>query len=296
MPPSTAIQFIQQHPILTTNSPEFRNLGLDDDQCHELAYQLIDSYSFLGQTITVYDSRGGSSEILPVTANQVESIKRYLKAFIDVDRSALETHIPGFNASEAKRSMVHEIVDKRHELYRLYVEYKRDVVERSAPFPLRLMLFLVCCTARAQTALCTPTPVTPRIQRSRVASSPQKVCNSEQNMYHSSSLITLFQVKDRDGGVCRVTDVASDSYWRGREEEALERNVGYRCFLTCEVAHGMPRSVDQPVRNVYVCMLSLAECYWRLVLGPYSKALGRIWSIHQCRYTTKCYVSSSPYS
>ena len=112
MPPSTAIQFIQQHPILTTNSPEFRNLGLDDDQCHELAYQLINSYSFLGQTITVYDSRGGSSEIMPVTANHVESIKRYLKAFIDVDRSALETHIPGFNASEAKRSMVHEIVDK----------------------------------------------------------------------------------------------------------------------------------------------------------------------------------------
>ena len=169
-------------------------------------------------------------------------------------------------------------------------------MERSAQIPLRLMLFLVCCTARAQTALRTPTPMTPRIQHSRVASSPQKVCNSEQNMYHSSSLIPLSQVRDRDGGVCRVTGVASDSYWRGREEEALERNVGYRCFLTCEVAHGMPCSVDQPVRNVYVCMLSLAERYWRLVLGPYSKALGRIWSIHQCRYTTKCYASSSPYS
>jgi hypothetical protein len=58
------------------------------------------------------------------------------------------------------------------------------------------------------------------------------------------------------------------------EVEVLERNVRYRCFLRCEVAHGMPWSVDQPVRNVYVCMLSLAERYWRLVLGPYSKALG----------------------
>ena len=254
MLPSAALQFVQQLPPLATNSPEFRNLGLDDDQCHELAYQLIDSYSFFGQTITVYDSRGGSSETVPVTASQVDSIKRYLKAFIDVDRSALEIHSPGFNASEAKRRMVHEIVDKRDELYRLYVEYKRDVVERSAPFPLHLLLFLVCCTARAQTALRTPTPVTPRIQATRrVASLPQKVCNSEQNMYHFSSLITLFQVRDRDGGVCRVTGVASDSYWRGRDREAREENVGYRCFLTCEVAHGMPWSVDQPVRNVYVC-------------------------------------------
>ena len=233
---------------------------------------------------------------MPVTASQVESIKRYLKAFVDVDRSALEIHFPGFNASEAKRSMVHEIVDKRHELYRLYVEYKRDVVERSAPFPLRLMFFLLCCTAQAQTALPTPTPLSPQTQPTRVTSLPQKVCNSEQNMYNSSSLITSFQVRDRDGGVCRVTGVASDSYWRGREGEALEKNVGYRCFLTCEVAHGMPRSVDQPVRNVYVCMLFLADCYRRLVLGAYSKALGRIWSIHQYRHSTKCHASSSPYS
>ena len=32
--------------------------------------------------------------------------------------------------------MVHEIIDKREELYRLYVEYKRDIVESSVPFPL----------------------------------------------------------------------------------------------------------------------------------------------------------------
>jgi hypothetical protein len=78
------------------------------------------------QTTTVYDSKGGSSETMQVTTSQVGSIKKYLEAFIDVDRSALENHFSGFNAAEAKRSMVHEIIDKRQELYRLYVEYKRD--------------------------------------------------------------------------------------------------------------------------------------------------------------------------
>jgi len=141
MLPSTALQFVQQHPLITTNSPEFRNLGLRDDQCNELAYQLIESYPFIGQTTTVYNGKGGSSETMPVTASQVGSIKKYLKAFIDVDRSALENHFSGFNAAEAKRSMVHEIIDKRQELYRLYVQYKRDVVERSAPFPLCLIFF-----------------------------------------------------------------------------------------------------------------------------------------------------------
>jgi hypothetical protein len=83
-------------------------------------------------------------------------------------------------------------------------------------------------------------------------------------MCHPSSLITLFQVSDRDSGVCRVTGVASVSYWKDREGEALEKNVGYGCFMKCEVAHGIPWSVDQPVRHVYVCMLSLAERYRRL--------------------------------
>jgi hypothetical protein len=142
MLPSTALQFVQQNPLITTNSPEFRNLVLRDDQCQELAYQLIESYPFIGQTTTVYDSKGGSSETMPITASQVGSIKKYLKAFIDVDRSALENHFQGFNAAEAKRSMVHEIIDKRQELYRLYVEYKRDVVERSAPFSLMYNAFL----------------------------------------------------------------------------------------------------------------------------------------------------------
>jgi hypothetical protein len=105
--------------------------------------------------------------------------------------------------------------------------------------------------------------MTPRIQTTRVASLPQKVRDSEQNMCNPSSLITLFQVSDRDGGVCRVTGVASVSYWKNREREALEKNVGYGSFKKCEVAHGIPWSIDQPVRDIYV-WLSLAECYQRL--------------------------------
>ena len=85
MLPSTALQFVQQHPLITTNSPEFRNLGLRDDQPHESAYQLIKSYPFIGQTTTVYNNKGGSSETMSDTASQVGSIKKYLKAFIDVD-------------------------------------------------------------------------------------------------------------------------------------------------------------------------------------------------------------------
>jgi hypothetical protein len=279
--PSAALQFLQQHPQLTTNSPEFRNLGLGDDQCCQLAYQLIESYPFIGQTITVYNSKGVSSKTMPVNASRANYIKRYLKAFIDVDRSALEIHIPGFNAAEAKRRMIHQIIDRRQELYRVYTEYKRDVVERSASFPLLCpTLFLTRYTARAKTALASPTPGTPRVQTTWVASFPQKVCDSEQNIRQPSALITLFQVRDRDGGVCRITGVGSLSYWQDRREleEAFAKNVGYGCYLNCEVAHAMPWNIDQPVRNVYVCMLSLAKCCWRLVLGSYSKTLGHIWS------------------
>jgi hypothetical protein len=66
------------------------------------------------------------------------------------------------------------------------------------------------------------------------------------------SLITLFQVSDRDSGGRRVTGLASLGYWKGREEEALEKNK-YGYFMKCEIAHGVPWSVDQPVRDdVYV--------------------------------------------
>ena len=127
----TTLEFVQQHPTVTTNSPEFLNLGLRDEECKELAYRLIETYPFLGESVTVYNSKGGSSQTSPVTSKQAETIKKYLKAFIDVNRSLLGVYFTGFDAAQAKRRMVHEIIDKRQELYRLYLEYKRDVVERS---------------------------------------------------------------------------------------------------------------------------------------------------------------------
>jgi hypothetical protein len=51
--------FLYHAPIaVEQHSPEFRNLGLRDDQCQELAYRLIESYRFTGQTTTVYNSKG----------------------------------------------------------------------------------------------------------------------------------------------------------------------------------------------------------------------------------------------
>jgi hypothetical protein len=79
---------------------------------------------------------------MPVNASRANYIKRYLKAFIDVDLSALEIYMPGFNAAEAKRRMIDQIIDRRQELYRVYTEYMRDVVERSASFPLMSNAFL----------------------------------------------------------------------------------------------------------------------------------------------------------
>lgn len=58
MLPSTTLRFVQQHPTVTANSPEFRNRGLRDEECQELAYWLIEFYSFLKQTTHVYDSKG----------------------------------------------------------------------------------------------------------------------------------------------------------------------------------------------------------------------------------------------
>jgi hypothetical protein len=126
-----ALQLIQQHPSITTGSPEFCDLRLSDIECLDLAYQIIDSYSFLGQTATVYNSKGRSSQTKLVTEDQVWSIKKYLRAFVDVDRSALETCFENFDPAEAKLSMAYEIIDARQDLYHLYVEFKRDVVERS---------------------------------------------------------------------------------------------------------------------------------------------------------------------
>lgn len=137
-----ALQFVQQHPNVTTGSREFHDLQLSDTECQDLAYQLIDSYAFVGQTTTVYDSKGKSSQTKPVTEGQVETIKKYLRALIDVDRSDLEAYIVGFSAVQAKQRMVYEIIDARQDLYRLYVEYKRDLVERSALSLLMSSIFL----------------------------------------------------------------------------------------------------------------------------------------------------------
>ena len=90
------------------NSPKFRNLGLRDNQCHELAYQLIESYPFIGQTITIYNSKGGSSETVPVTASQVGSIKKYHKAFIDVDRLDRDRFSQVVRAIRTELSITHK--------------------------------------------------------------------------------------------------------------------------------------------------------------------------------------------
>ena len=71
--------------------------------------------------------------------------------------------------------------------------------------PLCPTLFLTRYTARAKRVLASPTPGTP----------PQKVRGSEQNTRHPNALITLFQVRDHDGSVCRVTGIGSLSCWQG---------------------------------------------------------------------------------
>jgi hypothetical protein len=126
-----ALQLLQQNASINTASPEFRNFRLSDSEYKYLAYRLIESYPFLGANIPVHNSKNQITHTKPVMQGQVEGIKKYLKAFIDVDRSALETFFQGFNAANAKRRMIYQIINERHDLYRLYVEYKRDVVERS---------------------------------------------------------------------------------------------------------------------------------------------------------------------
>ena len=54
----------------------------------------------------------------------------------------------------------------------------------------------------------------------------------------------LVQVCGRDGGICRITGVAYRKYWEGRQA-----NVGFGVFKACEVAHGIPWSVGQSVRD-----------------------------------------------
>jgi hypothetical protein len=78
--------------------------------------------------------------------------------------------------------------------------------------------------------------MTPQMQTSCTTPLPKQVPDSEQNVFHPNPFD--YQVSDRDGGMCRVTGVASVSHWARREEEVHEKNVGYGCFMKCEVAHG----------------------------------------------------------
>ena len=62
-------QFVQQHPTVATNSPEFRSLGLSDEESKQLAYQIIESYPFLGQSTKVYNSKGAPCQTIPVRSS-----------------------------------------------------------------------------------------------------------------------------------------------------------------------------------------------------------------------------------
>lgn len=76
--------------------------------------------------------------------------------------------------------------------------------------------------------------------------------------------LSRLQVRDRDGGVCRVTGVASESYWADRYTEARRKNVGYGAFAGCQVAHGMPWNVEQPVRRDLLSKLSVTDRFWQI--------------------------------
>ena len=125
-----ALEYVRQNPTVTTNTVQFQSLGLDDTQLKNLAYQLIETSTFVGKWITVYTSRGPRNTS-PVEANQVAGIARYLKAFIDVDRSPLEDYFDNYNAADAQRTFICEVIDRRDDMLTLYYDYKRDVVQRS---------------------------------------------------------------------------------------------------------------------------------------------------------------------
>ena len=110
-----ALEYVRQNPTVTTNTVQFQSLGLDDTQLKNLAYQLIETSTFVGKWITVYTSRGPRNTS-PVEANQVAGIARYLKAFIDVDRSPLEDYFDNYNAADAQRTFICEVIDRRDDM------------------------------------------------------------------------------------------------------------------------------------------------------------------------------------
>jgi hypothetical protein len=123
-----------QHPDVDTHSQDFASLALSHDQCKDLAFQLIDSVDFIGKRAMVFNQKGHGYQTSPVDADGDHKIKSYLKAFIEFDRTSLEQHFHGFDANEAQHNFVCEVINRRSDLHRLYLEFQRDVVERSKNF------------------------------------------------------------------------------------------------------------------------------------------------------------------
>jgi hypothetical protein len=162
-----ALQYVQQNPTVKTNTVQFQSLGLDDTQLKNLAYQLIETFPFVGKWIIVYTNRGPSNTS-PVEANHVAGIQKYLKAFIDVDRSPLEDYFDNYNAADAQRTFICEVIDRRNEMLTLYYDYKRDVVERSMVSIFHQKIVLkIYRTAHAVTTIPSPSPITPTVPARR---------------------------------------------------------------------------------------------------------------------------------
>jgi hypothetical protein len=132
---SNALQYLQ-HPIVDTQSPELASLNLSHHQRKDVAFRLVDSFDFtVGKSVTVYVRKGRSTQTSPVDASGARKIRSYLKASVDLDRSSLEQHFDNFSANEARHSFICDIIDHRLVLLRLYLEFQRDVVERSCSKP-----------------------------------------------------------------------------------------------------------------------------------------------------------------
>jgi hypothetical protein len=99
------LQYVQQNPTVTTNTVEFQSPRLDDTQLKNLAHLLIKTYPFVGKSIVVYTTKGPSNT-RPLEANQVAGIRKYLKAFIDVDRSPLEDCFNNYDAADVQRTFI----------------------------------------------------------------------------------------------------------------------------------------------------------------------------------------------
>jgi hypothetical protein len=69
-----------------------------------------------------------------LTLLELRKSAHILKLFVEFDRSSLELHFDNFSANKAQHSFVCEVIDHWVDLLCLYLEFQRDVVERSKPF------------------------------------------------------------------------------------------------------------------------------------------------------------------